>query len=719
MTTHILRVIMISKKALWKTDTQFNFQYPYQDEPIFENVEIEGEGENAFLRLSKKSNNNDNIQYNDLNKFILSDSKKITIDDNVAKLKSGIGVDINFPMTTPANYNLSDFSKIDVFNGYGKLKGIGLLAHAWWHLNESTGSSVTDSSGNGYDGILVNMENGNWVSCKLNNGLIFDGTNEYVNCGDIANFERTDSFSFECWVKTSNVSMDIMTKYAGGKGWIVYIASSGKLYVTLRNAAGTNEASRYSTSVVNIGSWVHIVVTYDGSSSNTGIKIYVNGSEDTDNTSGINNLTSSILTTSNVILAGRTGSASLNGCLDEVLIYESELSYSDVTFRYNGGMGTEILGYSTNHPFITNKAGFPFFSILTNFMETATKNNGTEIKYIISDDDGVTKYYWNGAIWDISDGSYSQSNLATEINDHLNLWSSNGIFKWYAIFDSNNGIDTPLLDNIHITSPSNYSTDDNLYIDTNDLSKIAPINIFNWISSIVESNLPANTFISIFVSNDGKNSWLKWSGDNWIISSNPQLRSEGNSINDYENNILYLPIGNGSLHIRLFLKTNNLSVTPSVSNINIISDAGYHSIGNYISTLYYPQGYYVGLLFKKITYEINLLNETSLKVYVKFLMEDAIESSESDYVHYNSGDGFEICGTMIQWKAIFTSSGKNTPILNYIEIIYQTLVDVLQNINNKINKFVSKPNANNQSILFPALPDNKPKKWISLREVVK
>lgn len=53
------------------------------------------------------------------------------------------------------------------------------LAH--WELDETAGSEVPDSSPYGQDGICRQMEDDDWVSAKVGNGLEFDGSNDYVD----------------------------------------------------------------------------------------------------------------------------------------------------------------------------------------------------------------------------------------------------------------------------------------------------------------------------------------------------------------------------------------------------------------------------------------------------------------------------------------------------------------------------------------------------------
>ena len=59
-------------------------------------------------------------------------------------------------------------------SGLGRLEAdehtVGL-----WHFDEGSGNEAKDASGNGNDGTLQNMEEGDWVDGKYRIGLEFDG----------------------------------------------------------------------------------------------------------------------------------------------------------------------------------------------------------------------------------------------------------------------------------------------------------------------------------------------------------------------------------------------------------------------------------------------------------------------------------------------------------------------------------------------------------------
>lgn len=113
-------------------------------------------------------------------------------------------------------------------------------------------------------------------------------------------------------------------------------------------------------------------------------------------------------------------------------------------------VGSEVAVYPSDNPTIQPTAANSLaFTSLDSFAETATKNGG-QIKYILSNDDGVTWQYYNSG-WTTSDGTYSQSNTSTEINTNIAAFSiGDGEFLWKAFLDSD-GAQLVQLDSIAVT----------------------------------------------------------------------------------------------------------------------------------------------------------------------------------------------------------------------------------------------------------------------------
>lgn len=175
--------------------------------------------------------------------------------------------------------------------------------------------------------------------------VLFNGSNQSITFGDNFKFERTDAFSFSCWYRPRVLSaQNIMTKrVASGqfRGYQVQMLANGRVDVILAHNTSNNILRVQTTSELLALTWVHICVTYDGSSTPGGVNIYFNGTPQTLAVIA-NTLTGTIVTTEPFVL-GRLGSLNfLDGLLDEVSIYDDELTASDAAQIYNGGTPQDL-----------------------------------------------------------------------------------------------------------------------------------------------------------------------------------------------------------------------------------------------------------------------------------------------------------------------------------------------------------------------------------------
>jgi hypothetical protein len=356
--------------------------------------------------------------------------------------------DWNF--STPSDY-IYNSNEIIVTGGYAQLNNTTTAPYSWWHLNEGTGTNVADSSGNNRNGTAINFPS--WVLGKLNSALQFDGTSQYIDYGNIANFERTKPFSVEFWIRlnTTTPTQTILDKrYSSSpnQGWDIYISSTN-MYFRMKDTSG-NFLQLRANGVINDALWHHFIITYNGSSNASGVIFYKDGVIVTSTTITNNEVSTSILNSGSLRI-GTSASLSqfLNGSIDEAVIYNEVLSAGNVIYRYNNGTGTEssLPSYATGHYTIQPKTNFSFNVKLINFTETATKT-GSEIKYSVTTN-GTWKY-WNGSTWAISNGNWTQSNNVSDINSHINTLGNSGNFTFMAVLHSTDGTYTPYLDNIQV-----------------------------------------------------------------------------------------------------------------------------------------------------------------------------------------------------------------------------------------------------------------------------
>lgn len=203
----------------------------------------------------------------------------------------------------------------------------------YWGSNNGSDSSVSYGSSYG----------------KVNQGAAFNGS--YISLGgSYFNPDHTQAFSISLWFKTSTTSNSAFISKQDGNspyvGWIVMINNGETGAVSCQLYSGSNQQlySQTSGTSYNNGSWHHLVVTYDGSNSNSGLKLYLDGSLDVGSTSPQGTL-GTISTSTPLYVANRYNNSgqNLNGDEDELGLWTKVLSSTEISNLYNGGSGQTMV----------------------------------------------------------------------------------------------------------------------------------------------------------------------------------------------------------------------------------------------------------------------------------------------------------------------------------------------------------------------------------------
>lgn len=122
--------------------------------------------------------------------------------------------------------------------------------------------------------------------------------------------------------------MSRMDDSASFRGWDIFL-SEGKVFAHLIHEWQGN-AIRVNTKMpIEVNQWTHVFVTYDGSSKAHGLKIYING-KPAELEYTHDSLTNSIVVPVSVNIGRRNPSSPFKGMIDDVRIYNRELSPLDV-----------------------------------------------------------------------------------------------------------------------------------------------------------------------------------------------------------------------------------------------------------------------------------------------------------------------------------------------------------------------------------------------------
>jgi len=168
----------------------------------------------------------------------------------------------------------------------------------------------------------------------------FDGTDDYINCGNITILSNATIFTYSGWYKQD--TLDVISYMFGSyidvsNRVFVYTWSNGLLNFQIEKS-GTNYYSRFDYSpFVTAGQWFHLAIVYDGSGAANAdkVKIYIDGALMT--LSFIGTFPSSTPSGTNIATIGKVEDAAQtwNGSISNVQIYSRTLSSTEVLHNYN------------------------------------------------------------------------------------------------------------------------------------------------------------------------------------------------------------------------------------------------------------------------------------------------------------------------------------------------------------------------------------------------
>jgi hypothetical protein len=225
----------------------------------------------------------------------------------------------------------------------------GLILHMDASTPESYPGSGTVWSDMGPSGYTGTLTNGPTYSTAGGGTIVFDGTNDYVNFGNILSFDGTTGFSISTWIKTTNTSNNqpwtiigkaaMVYPYTGYQlGFNTSTATSpdiGKIGVALVDNSLT-VMRKLTTGTYNNGNWYNVAMTYDGSKTRAGMLLYINGVipslVNQDQSSFAGTLSNSI----NLEIGARDGSQQpFPGNVANTMIYNRTLSVAELLQNYN------------------------------------------------------------------------------------------------------------------------------------------------------------------------------------------------------------------------------------------------------------------------------------------------------------------------------------------------------------------------------------------------
>jgi len=196
-------------------------------------------------------------------------------------------------------------------------------------LDEGSGDTTKDLSGNGNDGTI---KNGKWIDGKINKALEFTG-NGYIDIKHSASLSLEKDITIMAWIfmnKSAGGELAIVSKGQWAANDLPYeltVTPGGTIYWQFYDDAGRDSCSPPSPPVAE---WHHIAATYDGKT----FVCYVDGAlgEKFDYAGKLPQ------NTANVTIGKRSKAEEgyFNGAIDEVAIFSSALNEEDIKSSMEG-----------------------------------------------------------------------------------------------------------------------------------------------------------------------------------------------------------------------------------------------------------------------------------------------------------------------------------------------------------------------------------------------
>ncbi|MBL4658674.1 MAG: DUF2341 domain-containing protein, partial [Flavobacteriales bacterium] len=195
-------------------------------------------------------------------------------------------------------------------------------------MNENTGTTVNDGSGNNISGTLTGVPAwGNGI-CD-GSALDFDGAADYVTCDTSTALDfGTGDFSVSCWVNGANLAVAgdnaFVDKYVSDSdfGWMLKERNGGVALLTVDLINSWDQT--FGTILVDDGLWHHVVATRSSGGNKI---IYIDNVIDLNYVIVPRNVSS----TRNLEYGrAQTYSAYLEGIVDEVYVYNKVLNAAEI-----------------------------------------------------------------------------------------------------------------------------------------------------------------------------------------------------------------------------------------------------------------------------------------------------------------------------------------------------------------------------------------------------
>jgi gliding motility-associated-like protein len=217
--------------------------------------------------------------------------------------------------------------------------------------------------------------------------LSFDGSNDYINCGNIL----TGSYTKEAWIKiqSSTNGNNFISSGSGVTGSALWAPGLYNYSLSAGHDGAWNQVQ--DNAVLSLNTWYHVAVSYDAASLT--MSLYKNGV-----LVSANNTVQPCTGSNSVSIGSFAGTFVNTGAMDEVRIWNRALCQTEIAnnmnceipttasglianYHFNQGVG---YGSNTTNTLLTDASGSANTGTLVNFANTGTVSNWASTSTVTS-----------------------------------------------------------------------------------------------------------------------------------------------------------------------------------------------------------------------------------------------------------------------------------------------------------------------------------------------
>ena len=211
-----------------------------------------------------------------------------------------------------------------------------LLPFSYYKLDEASGSNLTDSRANAPGSAIGTTI----VGGRIGNARRLNGTQDYLNFGNISQFSNATKLTTSAWVNLSSTTgiQAFVTKWGSGGNTYWSDFSNG-----IPRCAFDVGAFITADITLQTNTWYHVVWVYNGTAPDNAarLRLFINGQSRTLDFAN-HNVPGSLPASTTPAQVGTYNSGAnffLNGIVDEIGLWSEAVTNNMVANLYNGGTG--------------------------------------------------------------------------------------------------------------------------------------------------------------------------------------------------------------------------------------------------------------------------------------------------------------------------------------------------------------------------------------------